>query len=171
MILFKSKSKYLKWCFFLFAFVILTVSFVGSGNTGKPLPSKELKKLNGDVVNLDLIAKPAIISFWSTTCIPCIKELNAINEKYDSWKKEFGVEVYAVSTDDARFAARVPVIVNKKDWKFPVYTDHEKQLFKALNIVNNPYTIIVDKDGRIVYEHTSYKEGDEEDFVNVIKKM
>jgi peroxiredoxin len=171
MILFKLKSKYLKCCFFILAFVLLTVSFVASHNIGKILPSKELKKLNGDGVNLDLIAKPAIISFWSTTCIPCIKELNAINQKYDSWKKEFGVEVYAVSTDDARFAARVPVIVNKKDWKFPVYTDHEKQLFKALNIVNNPYTIIVDKDGKIVYEHTSYKEGDEEDFVNVIKKM
>ena len=168
---FKLKYDFLKRCFLLFVFTLISVSFVASHNIGKTLPSKELKKLNGDAVNLNLILKPAIISFWSTTCIPCIKELNAINKKYDSWKKEFGIEVYAVSTDDARFASRVPVIVNKKEWKFPVYTDHEKQLFKALNIVNNPYTIIVDKDGKIVYEHTSYKEGDEQDFVNAIKKM
>ena len=171
MILYKSKSKLLKWCFFIIPLVISTTSFVDSGNTGKLLPSKVLKKLNGDAVNLDLISKPAIISFWSTTCIPCIKELNAINKKYDSWKKEFGIEVYAVNTDDVRFRAGIPVIVNKRAWKFPVYTDNEKQLFKVMNIVNNPYTIIVDKHGKIVYEHKSYKEGDEEELINVIKEM
>tara|TARA_Y100000766_G_C18910630_1_gene608181 strand:+ start:1640 stop:2155 length:516 start_codon:yes stop_codon:yes gene_type:complete len=171
MILFNLRSDFLKSIFILFVSALVTVSFVGSDNIGKTLPNKELKKLNGDGVNLKLISKPAIISFWSTTCIPCIKELNAINEKYDSWKKEFGTEVYAISTDDPRFAARVPVIVNKKEWKFPVYTDHDKQLFKALNIVNNPYTIIVDKDGKIVYEHKSYKEGDEEELIKIIKNM
>ena len=79
--------------------------------------------------------------------------------------------MYAISTDDARFASRIPAIVNKKEWKFPVYSDQEKKLFKALKIVNNPYTIIVDKHGKIVYEHKSYKEGDEEELINVIKEM
>ena len=171
MILFKLETNFLKSIFILFVSALVISSFVGPDNIGKTLPNKELKKLNGDGVNLKLISKPAIISFWSTTCIPCIKELNAINKKYDSWKKEFGAEVYAISTDDPRFAARVPVIVNKKEWKFPVYTDHDKQLFKALNIVNNPYTIIVDKDGKIVYEHKSYKDGDEKELIEIIKKM
>jgi peroxiredoxin len=171
MILFRLKSGVLKWCFLFVAFALISVSFVESGNIGKILPSNDLKKLNGETVSLGLISKPAIISFWSTTCIPCIKELNAINKYYDSWKKDFGVEVYAVSTDDARLATRVPAIVAKKEWRFPVYSDPEKQLFKALNIVNNPYTIIVDKKGKIIYEHKSYKDGDEQELLNVIKKL
>ena len=81
------------------------------------------------------------------------------------------MEVYAISTDDARFASRVPAIVNKKDWKFPVYTDQEKKIFKALNIVNNPYTIIINSSGKIVYEHTSYKEGDEDELIKIIKEL
>ena len=163
--------KFLKNGILLFFIVAILASFVGSGNLGKLLPDEEVKTLNGSKVELKSITKPAIISFWSTTCIPCIKELNAINSKYDSWKQEHNLEVYAISTDDARFASRVPTIVNKKDWKFPVYTDQEKKIFKALNIVNNPYTIIINSSGKIVYEHTSYKEGDEEELIKIIKEL
>ena len=40
-----------------------------------------------------------------------------------------------------------------------------------LNIVNNPYTIIINSSGKIVYEHTSYKEGDEEELIKIIKEL
>ncbi len=165
------KKEFLRKGTVLFFIVILFVSFVGDSNIGKLLPNEELKTIDGSKVQLSSITKPAIISFWSTTCIPCIKELNAINSKYDSWKKEHKLEVYAISTDDARFASRIPAIVNKKEWKFPVYSDQEKKLFKALKIVNNPYTIVVNSTGRIVYEHTSYKEGDEEELIRTIKEL
>lgn len=163
--------KFLKSGIILFLFVTILVSFVGSGNLGKPLPNEEVKTLNGSKVELKSITKPAIISFWSTTCIPCIKELNAINSKYDSWKQKHNLEVYAISTDDARFAPRVPAIVNKKDWKFPVYTDQEKKIFKALNITSNPYTIIINSSGKIIYEHKSYREGDEDELIKIISEI
>ena len=163
--------KFLKSGMILFLFVTILVSFVGSGNLGKPLPNEEVKTLNGSKVELKSITKPAIISFWSTTCIPCIKELNAINSKYDSWKQKHNLEVYAISTDDARFAPRVPAIVNKKDWKFPVYTDQEKKIFKALNITSNPYTIIINSSGKIIYEHKSYREGDEDELIKIISEI
>lgn len=165
------KKEFFKKSIPLFLMVILLVSFVSDGNIGKLLPNEELKTIGGSKVQLSSITKPAIISFWSTTCIPCIKELNAINSKYDSWKKEHKLEVYAISTDDARFASRIPAIVNKKQWKFPVYSDQEKKVFKALNIVNNPYTIVVNSTGRIVYEHASYKEGDEDELIRIIKGL
>ena len=89
-----------------------SISFIGDGNIGKVFPSVEIKTLEGEVIESSSfvnIGKPTIVSFWSTTCVPCIKELNAINSKYAEWKKETGLEVYAISTDDARFQARVPV--------------------------------------------------------------
>jgi len=156
---------------FILCLIVPAFAFAGSENIGKSLPNEELKTLNGDTFDMASITKPAIISFWSTTCIPCIKELNAINNKYDSWKKQYKLEVYAISTDDARFASRVPIIVNNKQWKFPVYRDQEKRFFKALNVVNNPYTIVVNSSGKIVYEHTSYKEGDEDELIKIIKEL
>lgn len=157
----------------LFALFISTVgfAFIGVGNIGKVLPKTSMKTLEGKTFEISTKEKPAIISFWSTTCVPCIKELNAINSKYDAWQKEASFEVYAVSTDDARFAARVPLITKKKAWKFPVLTDQEKAAFKALGVNNNPYTIIVDKTGKIVYEHASYKEGDEDELIKIVKDL
>tara|TARA_B100000768_G_C10977432_1_gene248342 strand:+ start:51 stop:539 length:489 start_codon:yes stop_codon:yes gene_type:complete len=151
--------------------VAFASSFIESGNIGKILPKTSMKTLEGNVFKISTKNKPVIISFWSTTCVPCIKELNAINSKYDAWKKEVSFELYAVSTDDVRFASRVPLIVNKKEWKFPVLTDQEKATFKALGVNNNPYTIVVDKTGKIVYEHTSYKEGDEDELINIVKGL
>ena len=171
MIGFKLKWIFLKKGFFLLFVSLVTLSFVNSSNVGKTLPNESLKTINGNKVDVSTFSKPAIISFWSTTCIPCIKELNAINEKYESWKKEHKVEVYAISTDDDRFASRIPLIVSKKKWRFPVFKDQQKKLFKALDIKNNPYTIIIDKQGKIVYEHNSYKEGDEKELINIIKNL
>lgn len=150
---------------------ILGLAFVGAGNIGKQLPKVQTKTLKDQSFDVSSLKKPAIISFWSTTCVPCIKELNAINGKYDEWKKAVDFEVYAVSTDDPRFAARVPLIAEKKGWKFPVLKDTEKGFFKALNITNNPYTVVVNKSGKIVYEHASYKEGDEEELIKVLKGL
>lgn len=152
---------------------VTLLSFVGSKNVGKQLPSVQLKNLSNKVVNSTTITKgkPVIISFWSTTCIPCIKELSAINEKYDAWKKETGLEVIAISTDDPRFSAKVPLIAQKKGWKFPVVKDDTKSFFKQLSIKANPYTIVVDKTGKIVYEHASYKPGDEEQLIQKIRSL
>lgn len=157
----------------LFAVLITVFSFafIDGGNIGKQLPKTQMKTLEGKTFDISSVNKPAIISFWSTTCIPCIKELNAINSKYDTWKKEASFEVYAVSTDDARLAPRVPLIAKKKGWKFPVLTDQEKKAFAALGVSNNPYTIVVDKNGKIVYEHASYKEGDEDELIKQVKAL
>lgn len=150
---------------------LIGLAFVFEGNVGKDLPKVATKTLEGKDFDIKEIKKPAIISFWSTTCVPCIKELNAINNKYDAWKKGVDFEVYAISTDDPRFAARVPLIVEKKGWKFPILKDQDKAFFKALNVTNNPYTIVVNKTGKIIYEHASYKEGDEMELINILKGL
>ena len=62
-----------------------SISFIGDGNIGKAFPSVEIKTLEGEVIESSSfidVGKPTIVSFWSTTCVPCIKELNAINSKY-----------------------------------------------------------------------------------------
>jgi peroxiredoxin len=153
---------------------LFSISFIGDGNMGKAFPSVEIKTLKGEVIKTNSFVetgKPVIVSFWSTTCVPCIKELNAINAKYTEWKKETGLEVYAISTDDARFQARVPLIASKKKWQFPVLLDGSKKLFTALGVSTNPYTVVLDKTGQIVYEHNSYVDGDDEELIKVIRGL
>ena len=158
----------------LLLIAFFSISFVGDGNIGKIFPDVEIKTLEGEVVETSSfvdIGNPTIVSFWSTTCVPCIKELNAINSKYSEWKKETGLEVYAISTDDARFQNRVPLIVSKKKWQFPVFFDEVKKLFTELGVSTNPYTVVLDKTGKIVYEHNSYIDGEEEELIKVIRGL
>ena len=40
-----------------------------------------------------------------------------------------------------------------------------------MGVSSLPYTIIIDKLGKIVYEHNSYKSGDEEEIYKVLKSL
>lgn len=149
------------------AFVLL--SFVGYA---QKLPNVTLKDLDGKSVNMSKYNnsdKPIIVSFWATWCGPCIKELTAINEVYASWQKETGVELVAVSIDDSRTKARVKPQVKGKSWKYTVVLDENQELKRALNVGNVPYTMVLYK-GKVVYSHSSYTPGIENEIYKQVKK-
>ncbi len=113
---------------------------------------------------------PMVISFWATWCAPCKRELNSIADLYDDWQDETGVKLIAVSIDDARSKSRVMPFVNGSSWDYEVYID-ENQDFKRLMGVNNvPHTFLVDGDGKIVWQHNNYADGDEYELYKMILK-
>lgn len=57
-----------------------------------------------------------IVSFWSTTCKPCIMELNAINDAMEEWLEEADFRVVAVSIDDTRSATKARSLVTGNGW-------------------------------------------------------
>tara|TARA_X000000368_G_C22807312_1_gene613053 strand:+ start:81 stop:575 length:495 start_codon:yes stop_codon:yes gene_type:complete len=159
---------------FLLPFLLFCNAFRTDINLNKKLPYIQLNKLDGGTISTKEFikkGKPTIISFWSITCLPCMKELIAINKKYDKWQKETEVTLYAVSIDPKSMAKRIPIIANKKGWKFPILKDEDRSLFSKMDVSSLPYTIIVDGSGKIVYEHNSYQPGDEEEIYNVLKSL
>ncbi len=130
----------------------------------KKLPSLELKDLNGKIVNLNKYAeneKITVISVWATWCAPCIKEITNINEILDDWYDEYDMEFVIISIDNSRNAMKVKPFVNGKGWDFDALLDVNSDTKRALNYSNPPFTLLVNKDGEIVYRHTGYVEGDE----------
>ena len=138
------------------------------------IPSVDVKDINGNIFNTSQISndgKPIIIDFWSTSCKPCIKELIAIDENYEDWKEETGVKVYAVSIDNTRSVNRVAPLVNGKGWEFEILLDVNSDFKRAMNVVNIPHTFLLDGNGKVVWQHTSYAEGDEEELYELVKKL
>ena len=138
------------------------------------LPSVTIKDLQGKDVNIAKLnnnGKPFVITFWATWCGPCIKEHNALDEVYADWKKETGVKIYAVSIDDSRTTAKVKPFVEGKGWDFEVLLDVNKDLARAMNVGNPPHTFLFDGNGKIVYQHTGYLDGGEEDLYEEILKL
>lgn len=133
-----------------------------------------LKTLDGKTVESSVIqndGKPIIISFWSTTCKPCIKELKAISEVYDEWQEETGVKLVAISVDDSRSASRVVNFVNGNGWDYEVYLDQNQDFKRAMNVVMEPHVFLLNGEGEIVWQHTAYVDGSEEELFELVKKV
>jgi peroxiredoxin len=143
----------------------------------KALPNNlKLKQIDGNEwVNLTdrLNTEGAtIISFWATWCKPCISELNNIQEEYETWQKDTKVKLIAISIDDSRSSDRVKGFVNTRGWDFEVLADLNGDVNRALGVNSVvPYTFILDKEGKIVYTHTSYLAGNEQEYLEIITKI
>ncbi len=128
------------------------------------IPDIELRSLKGNQVNLaDELAddKYTIIAFWATWCKPCKKELGNLSYLLPEWKKQYDVELLAVSMDNAQTSRKVKSYVHGKGWPFRVLLDPNNNTKRKLNFNAIPYSLIVDKNGQIIYKHSGYKSGDE----------
>jgi len=160
----------------VFTLVILISGFISAQETkqGAKLPSVNVKTLEGQTFNVQNInndGKPIIISFWALWCKPCKKELDAYNDNYEDWRDETGVKIIAVSIDDSRSTAKVLPFVNGKDWEFEVLLDPNGDFKRAMSVNMIPHTFILDSEGNIVYQHTSYYEGLEDEIFEIVEKV
>jgi cytochrome c biogenesis protein CcmG/thiol:disulfide interchange protein DsbE len=156
----------------LFILVLFSVSTVFAQN--RKMPSVELTNLKGEKVNLAELHKSGkiiVVDFWATWCIPCKKELTNINEVYADWQKKYNVEVVAISEDNAQTSPKVKASVNGARWIYNVLLDPNGDLKHSLNFQNIPYTLLINKDGNIVYTHEGYVDGDEDVLEAQIKKV
>lgn len=135
------------------------------------LPQIILKNLEGTYTDISKINTNTItvFSFWATWCVPCINELEAINDEYSAWQKETNVKIIAVSIDDTRTSSRVKPLINGFGWEFPILFDINQEFKRAVNVTAIPYLIIV-KNNTIVYAHAGYTPGYEFELFNKIKE-
>ncbi|MBP5241103.1 MAG: TlpA family protein disulfide reductase [Bacteroidales bacterium] len=160
---------------FIAAMLIFSVAVLAQEKTYSTMPSNiTIKNVDGQNVQTSVIqndGKPMIISFWATWCKPCLRELNTIKEVYADWQEETGVKLVAVSIDDARTSARVKTLAESSSWDYEVYIDQNQDLKRAMNVVNVPHTFIIDGKGNIVWQHTAFVEGSEEEVIELIRRL
>ncbi len=141
---------------------------------GRKLPSINLRTAGGDPFNTADISndgKPIILSFWALWCKPCIKELNTIADEYIDWQEETGVKLIAVSIDDARSSSNVKPFADGNDWDYEILLDVNGDFKRAMNVNMIPHTFILDGDGNIVWQHTSFSEGGELQLIDNVRKV
>jgi len=137
------------------------------------LPATKIKTLAGQQVAFNAIPAlsenvAVIVSFWATWCIPCLTELNTINEQYEERQKQTPFKLLAVSVDDTRTSSKVRSLVAGKGWPYDIYLDPNSDLKRALNINEIPYVMVI-KNGKIIYQHTGYMPGNEEELFEAIR--
>jgi len=136
------------------------------------LPNIPIAASNGRAVLFTSIIdtnRVTVISFWATWCVPCINELDALQEKVDEGKMK-SFQLIAISTDESRTVQKVRPLVKSKGWTFDIYLDESNEIKRAFNAINIPYVIVISK-GKIVYQKTGYTPGDEEVLIEKINQL
>lgn len=156
-------------------YLILMIAMVAIAAIAQDIPNVRIQTNEGKNVNtISWIDNetPFIVSFWSTTCKPCLKELDTLSENYDDWNEEKPFRVIAVSIDDSRSLARAKALASGRGWDmFDVFFDVNSEFRRLMNVSMVPHVFVFDKEGKQVYTHVGYKPGDEEELFKIIKNL
>ena len=154
---------------------LLSLALLISAVAAAQVPSVTVENSKGEAVNTKtLLAEgtPMIVSFWSTSCKPCIRELDAIYDALPDWLEEVDFRVVAVSTDDSRLLAKAKSFAEGRGWgeDYTLLFDKNQDFMRAMNVSVVPHVFVIDGKGKIVYSHTSYVPGNELELFEAIKK-
>ena len=138
--------------------LILIVSLVitmGSYVATLP-PTENLSKFSafdlktGDVVDIaSYEGEPMLITFWSTDCPYCMKEVPTINQIHNQYKDK-GLKVLGIvpKKDNLKIAQKV---AKQKGMGYPSLYDKHGNVAKAMNNTGlMPHTVLVSKSGEIL---------------------
>jgi len=71
--------------------------------------------------------------------------------------------VIAVNQDSPKSVHEVKAYVRSRGITFPVILDPNKQVFQAFNGQNIPFSVLIDKNGKVVKTRIGYLPGDEKE--------
>lgn len=149
----------------LFVALLLCLAGPAAAETRAAAAPFETTDLEGKRIAIkDFQGKPLIVTFWATWCVPCKKAIPYI----DGLVEKHGAEklgALAISIDDSRTQSQVRGTAKRYKWALPVAIDQNGDIATALNPRGlAPYTLFIDREGRIAHAREGFAPGDEKLF-------
>jgi len=165
----------MKYLSFVILVLFVSISVLAQNEediTGRKAPNFKLVNLDGKYVELNSITGngPMLLSFWATWCKPCLEEMAEYHKIYDQYKDK-GFTLLAISTDTEKSIAKVKPYIKSKGYNFMVLLDSNNEVARKYYAQQMPYTVLIDKNGNIVYSHLGYMKGDEQKVEKLISEL
>ena len=122
-----------------------------AGVVGQKAPDFALPAVVGSNVRLsEHRGQAVIISFWSSRCSVCARQLRLLDRLYNTYRSS-GLVVLAVSVDDDPLHAAEYARGHAAG--FPLLLDTAKAVSRAYAIDRLPSTVLIDRSGFVRYWH------------------
>lgn len=125
--------------------------------------------LNGNTNNTtNLKGKVVFINFWASWCPPCRAEMPSLNELYKKFKNDTSFVFLFINEDDDK--AKAVSYIKNNHFSFPIfYTSGNvpEEVFKG----TLPTTIVINKEGKIVFQHEGLAGYNEDSFIRQLKEL
>jgi len=157
----------------------LPVSVAASGMTGDkpavgdPAPIFRAMDIEGTETSLEEIlkaGKTVLLNFWGLRCSSCIEEIAYLNPLFEKYRLRgvvfLGVNVDGVKVDVLR--TMMPKMPNIP--RYTVLADPAFEIPDLYNMTAAPLSIVIGKDGKILYRHEGFKPGDEKEIEDALMR-
>lgn len=116
-------------------------------NARQLAPKLRLKDLAGNTYTLDSNdGEVRIVNFWSSWCVPCIKEMPSLEGLHQEFKDQ-KVNIVAVAVGESMHEVRK--FQQTSDVKFPLMADADSSVSEAWDVFAVPTSYIIDREGYI----------------------
>lgn len=137
---------------------------------GSEVPDFTLKDLAGTSHTLSADrGKVVILCFIKGDQDRSIRALNGLTRTYGILEPE-GLVVYAVASKSEDPAA-LQALVEKLDLNYPILVDKDAKVYGDFGLFTFPATMFVDREGKFVYEYSSYGSDYEQTVMDEAKVM
>ena len=113
---------------------------------------------------------PVLVNFWALWCEPCRVEMRPLKILYEKYKDK-GFTILGINQDTPRSVSKVRSYISSQRINFPVAIDPNSQLLQKFNGQAIPYSLLINKNGEIVYKNVGYLPGDEIKLEKEIQKL
>jgi thiol-disulfide isomerase/thioredoxin len=133
----------------------------------KQAPSFIISDINGNKIKLnDFKNKYVLLDFWATWCLPCMLEMPFLKKIRNDFPEEKLV-IIGVNKDKNVTILQEAVIKNAINWVH--IFDQENKIQNLFGVISFPTTILINKDGVVVYN--SSEREDKEELIRLLKNM
>jgi len=135
---------------------------------GDMVPFFTCRTIDGKVIDIGkLRGKIIMINFFATWCPPCNLELPALQSGiWDKYKNNPSFVLIILGREHNE--KEVADYVKSKNFTMPFAPDPDRSIYKLFATQYIPRNVIIDRDGRIIFQNRGYSKEDFEELEKLI---
>jgi peroxiredoxin len=138
-------------------------------HVGDLAPRFSLITADGEKVSLPENGKVCVINFFATWCAPCRLELPHINQIWTEHQGNQDFRLLVIGREESTDSVRQ--YRAQHGYSFPIAADPKQEVYSQFADSIIPRTLIVSREGRVVYSSVGFQESDLDGFNTVLQQQ